>query len=211
MKPIFALERTRYLNYEAMWDSVGYNLLICSVKNSLPKLWGGVRFSSVKTLYLLCKELVTCFILGARRTDICINWKLSRGEFSEKRPKLGLWCKNDKSFEKELSPPTFQVLTCRETTQRELIKKKLLKIEISHANCLKCHCVWRNLQSQTASLQMDYLLKTNLIKKLKTLFTWSGGPRSSGVGFFCFVSPRAWKQKKPTPPDRGPPLHVNRP
>ena len=45
----------------------------------------------------------------------------------------------------------------------------------------------------------------------KTLFTWSGGPRSSGVGFFCFVSPRAWKQKKPTPLDRGPPLHVNRP
>ena len=25
----------------------------------------------------------------------------------------------------------------------------------------------------------------------KTLFTWSRGPRSSGVGFFCFVSPRA--------------------
>ena len=25
------------------------------------------------------------------------------------------------------------------------------------------------------------------------------------------MSPRAWKQKKPTPPDRGPPLHVNRP
>ena len=45
----------------------------------------------------------------------------------------------------------------------------------------------------------------------KTLFTWSGGPRSSGVGFFCFVSLRAWKQKKPTPLDRGPPLHVNRP
>ena len=37
------------------------------------------------------------------------------------------------------------------------------------------------------------------------------GPRSSGVTFFCFVSPRAWKQKKPTPLDRGPPLHVNRP
>ena len=45
----------------------------------------------------------------------------------------------------------------------------------------------------------------------KTLFTWSGGPRSSGVSFFCFVSPRAWKQKKATPLDRGPPLHVNRP
>ena len=47
--------------------------------------------------------------------------------------------------------------------------------------------------------------------KFYTLFTWSGGPRSSGVSFFCFVSPRAWKQKKPTPLDRGPPLHVNRP
>ena len=33
----------------------------------------------------------------------------------------------------------------------------------------------------------------------KTLFTWSGGPRSSVVGFFCFVSPRAWKQN-PTRP-----------
>ena len=46
---------------------------------------------------------------------------------------------------------------------------------------------------------------------LKGLFTWSGGPRSSGVSFFCFVSPREWKQKKPTPLDQGPPLHVNRP
>ena len=25
----------------------------------------------------------------------------------------------------------------------------------------------------------------------KTLFTWNGGPQSSGVGFFCFVSPKA--------------------
>ena len=31
------------------------------------------------------------------------------------------------------------------------------------------------------------------------------------VSFFCFVSSRAWKQKKPTPLDRGPPLYVNRP
>ena len=44
----------------------------------------------------------------------------------------------------------------------------------------------------------------------KTLFTWSGGPRSSGVGFFCFHALRDTKQKKPTPLDRGPPLHVNR-
>ena len=28
-------------------------------------------------------------------------------------------------------------------------------------------------------------------KIIKTLFTWSGGPRSSGVSFFCFVSSRA--------------------
>ena len=48
-------------------------------------------------------------------------------------------------------------------------------------------------------------------KNNKTLFTWSGGPRFSGVSFFCFVCPRAWKQKKPTPLDRSPPLHVNRP
>ena len=44
----------------------------------------------------------------------------------------------------------------------------------------------------------------------KTLFTWSGGPRSSGVGFFCFHALADTKQKKPTPLDRGPPLHVNR-
>ena len=45
----------------------------------------------------------------------------------------------------------------------------------------------------------------------KTLFTWSGGPRSSGVGFFCFHALGDTKQKKPTPLDRGSPLHVNRP
>ena len=47
------------------------------------------------------------------------------------------------------------------------------------------------------------------LQSTKTPFTWSGGPRLSGVGFFCFVSLRAWKQKKPTPLDRGPRLHVN--
>ena len=44
----------------------------------------------------------------------------------------------------------------------------------------------------------------------KTLFTWSGGPRSSGVSFFCFHALGDTKQKKLTPLDRGPPLHVNR-
>ena len=46
--------------------------------------------------------------------------------------------------------------------------------------------------------------------KTKGLFTWSGGPRSSGVGFFCFHALGDTKQKKPTPLDRGPLLHVNR-
>ena len=36
------------------------------------------------------------------------------------------------------------------------------------------------------------------------------GPRSSGVGFFCFHALGDTKQKKPTPLNRGPPLHVNR-
>jgi len=52
------------------------------------------------------------------------------------------------------------------------------------------------------------LRKTDLY--LKGLFTWSGGPRSSGVGFFCFHALGDTKQKKPTPLNRGPPLLVNR-
>ena len=38
----------------------------------------------------------------------------------------------------------------------------------------------------------------------KGLFTWSRGPRSSGVGFVCFHALGDTKQKKLTP------LHVNR-
>ena len=38
----------------------------------------------------------------------------------------------------------------------------------------------------------------------------SGGPQSSGVSFFCFHALVDTKQKKLTPLDRGPPLHVNR-
>ena len=45
---------------------------------------------------------------------------------------------------------------------------------------------------------------------VKGVFIWSGRPRSSGVGFFCFHALGDTKQKKPTPLDRGPPLHVNR-
>ena len=46
--------------------------------------------------------------------------------------------------------------------------------------------------------------------KIKGLFTWSEGARSSGVDFFCFHALEDTKQKKLTPLDRGPPLHVNR-
>ena len=53
-------------------------------------------------------------------------------------------------------------------------------------------------------------LKLLLASTSKGLFTCSGGPRSSGVGFFCFHALGDTKQKKPTPLDRGPPLHVNR-
>ena len=52
--------------------------------------------------------------------------------------------------------------------------------------------------------------QNNCRKMIKGLFTWSGGPRSSGVGFFCFHALWDTKQKKPTPLDRGSPLHVNR-
>ena len=53
-------------------------------------------------------------------------------------------------------------------------------------------------------------LQTLSVKFTQGLFTCSGGPRSSGVGFFCFQAPRDTKQKKTTSLDRGPPLHVNR-
>ena len=36
------------------------------------------------------------------------------------------------------------------------------------------------------------------------------GPQSIGAGFFCFQALEDTKQKKLTPLDRGPPLHVNR-
>ena len=50
----------------------------------------------------------------------------------------------------------------------------------------------------------------NVLSCTKGLFTWSGGPRSSGVSFFCFHALGDTKQKKLTPLDWGPPLRVNR-
>ena len=112
-----------------LWLLVKTLYLLCIELDTLRKFWGGwCRFSLVKTLYLLCKELDWCLCfeavrdsvwlkpyicsvknsilavtLVAKRTDICINWKLTRGEFSKKR-------------QKQLSPLAFQVLACRETT-----------------------------------------------------------------------------------------------
>ena len=68
----------------------------------------------------------------------------------------------------------------------------------------------QELQTMAKKCSQFYTIRTYDFYVTKTLFTWSGGPRSSEVSFFCFVSPRAWKQKKLTPLDRGPPLHVNR-
>ena len=50
----------------------------------------------------------------------------------------------------------------------------------------------------------DFYEINEVRRVFKTLFTWSGGPRSSGVGFFCFHALGNTKQKKPTPLDRGP-------
>ena len=51
----------------------------------------------------------------------------------------------------------------------------------------------------------------NLQTRFRPCLHGVGNPGLVGIGFFCFVSSRAWKQKKPTPLDRGPPLHVNKP
>ena len=58
--------------------------------------------------------------------------------------------------------------------------------------------------------KIQTLFQDQLENTIKGLFTWNGGPRSSGVSFFCFHALGDTKQKKLTPLDRGPPLHVNR-
>ena len=77
----------------------------------------------------------------------------------------------------------------------DLISKKKTNLHVQHAFYL--------------SLPL-FCTTTKLFCRTKGVFTWSGGPRSSGVGFFCFHALADTKQKKPTPLDRGPPLHVNR-
>ena len=58
--------------------------------------------------------------------------------------------------------------------------------------------------SATFETKLSYCPVARQSLPCKGLFTWSGGPRSSGVGFFCFHALWDIKQKKFTP------LHVNR-
>ena len=78
------------------------------------------------------------------------------------------------------------------------------KWEMLVATSEKSERQWKKVNGNTYDI-------SSIKRVTKGLFTWSGGPRSSGVGFFCFHALEDTKQKKLTPLDRGPPLHVNRP
>ena len=68
----------------------------------------------------------------------------------------------------------------------------------------------RKIQTKETVLSTYWHYFSFYIQQSKGLFTWSGGPRSSEVSFFCFHALGDIKQKKLTPLDRGPPLHVTR-
>ena len=73
--------------------------------------------------------------------------------------------------------------------------------------CLTKDICWINVVDGLFSYAAEMPVERLFIRQSndpKTLFTWSGGPRSSGVGFFCFVSPERENKKKPTPLDRVP-------
>ena len=71
-------------------------------------------------------------------------------------------------------------------------------------------------------LKLEHQSLTEIEKKLSSLIRhirkfhvldpvyMEWGTPVSGVGFFCFHALEDTKQKKLTPLDRGPPLHVNR-
>ena len=86
-------------------------------------------------------------------------------------------------------------LICCAKEERASIVLNIEWVQFVLQNCEKLHSVRCLYDEKTAS---------------KGLFTWSGGARSSGVGFFCFHALGDTKQKKLTPLDRGPPLHLNR-
>ena len=57
--------------------------------------------------------------------------------------------------------------------------------------------------------RLDFLNPFDIKPILRACLHEMGGPRSSGVGFFCFHALGDIKQKKHTLLDRGPPLNVN--
>ena len=67
---------------------------------------------------------------------------------------------------------------------------------------------FRRPQADTCSATGRRHARRSGEKKLKGLFTWSGEPRSGW--FLLFSRSGGHTKKKPTPLDRGPPLHVNR-
>ena len=86
----------------------------------------------------------------------------------------------------------------------EIISLQFTVHDTSHHICKQC------LKTTKAAWTSHQAGISKPAKETKGLFTWSGGPRSIGVGFFCFHALGDIKQKKPTPLDRGPPLYVNR-
>ena len=57
-----------------------------------------------------------------------------------------------------------------------------------NASGLQCKVKMRGSEKKVNENTYDIF---SIKRVTKTLFTWSGGPRFSGVGFFCFLSPRA--------------------
>ena len=70
--------------------------------------------------------------------------------------------------------------------------------------------MYNSVTKHEVFVRLNLQVRSRCSSGTKGLFTWSGGPRSSGVGFFCFYALGDTKQKKPTPLDLDPPLHVNR-
>ena len=83
------------------------------------------------------------------------------------------------------------------------MEMKVYKRSLHSRLLSRAACVWL-----LATHPMAY--RADDVEVTKGLFTWSGGPRSSGVAFFWFHALEDTKQKKPSPLDWGPPLHVNR-
>ena len=77
-------------------------------------------------------------------------------------------------------------------------------IYTNNVNRLTSGIVTVDISDQQSFVWLTHLSKSKIdkirISETKGLFTWNGGPRSSGVGFFCFT---LWgTQNKETYPTR---------